>query len=327
MFTAKPSTITCPECGQRNRAEARFCEACAARLGAEPSIASTRAPTRPPLPSATAPAPLAASATAAAKGGDSRFDAPRTVHSRPLPLQAQAANNSGFWIKFCIGGLIVMIGFIAWSLYILTGSKAPAQLPTGQAGMGSAPTASAAPPSVAAVPAASPAVAPAAAVPAATHAAAALSLPARPAPSAATATSNLPPVVERFQATEPSAARPSAARQAAARQRARPAPTEVQPADFGGWVEPSRPPAMTSSPNYQDAGPPVVAGPSPTAGPGLSPSPTPTTTSGEPFVRMRPAPSSAARSAVSGGAPDLGPPVAAGPGPHYDYSTPNAAGR
>ena len=87
------------------------------------------------------------------------------------------------------------------------------------------------------------------------------------------------------------------------------------------------PPAMTSSPNYQDAGPPVVAGPSPTAGPGLSPSPTPTTTSGEPFVRMRPAPSSAARSAVSGGAPDLGPPVAAGPGPHYDYSTPNAAGR
>jgi hypothetical protein len=37
---------------------------------------------------------------------------------------------------------------------------------------------------------------------------------------------------------------------------------------------------------------------------------------------MRPAPSSAVN-----GAPDLGPPVAAGPGPHYDYSTPNAAGR
>ena len=322
MFNAKQSTIACPECGQRNRAEARFCEACAARLGAEPSIASTRAPTRAPLPRATAPVPLAASAASAAAGSDSRFDAPRTVHSRPLPLQAQAANNSGFWIKFCIGGLIVMIGFIAWSLYILTGSKAPTQLPTGQAGTASAPATSAVPPSTAAAPV----VTPAAAVPAATHAAAALSLPARPAPSVATATSNVPPVVERFQATEPSAARPAAARQAAARQRARPAPSEVQPADFGGWVEPSRPPAMTSSPNYQDAGPPVVAGPSPTAGPGLSPTPSPSSGSSEPFVRMRPAPSANVRSAVNGSS-DLGPPVTAGPGPHYDYSTPNAAGR
>ena len=320
MFTPKPSTTTCPECGKRNRAGARFCEACAARLGAEPSIASTRPPTRAPLPRATAPVPLAAPASvpaSAARGADSRFDAPRTVHSRPQPLQAQAANNSGFWIKFCIGGLVVMIGFIAWSLYILTGSKAPAQFPTGQAGMAGAPATSAAPSNIAAVPA----LTPAAAAPAATSAAVALSPPARPAASASVsaptvdapqAASDVPPAAERVQSTEPSAARPTPARQAAARQRARPVPRDVQPADFGGWVEPSRPPAMTSSPNYQDAGPPVVAGPSPTPS--------------EPFVRLIPAPPSAARSAVSA-SPDLGPPVTAGPGPHYDYSTPNAAGR
>lgn len=318
MFSRKPSTLVCPECGQRNRAEARFCEACAARLGAEPSIASRRAPTRAPLPPVATPGALA---TSAAGGGDSRFDAPRTVHSRPLPLQAQAASSSGFWIKFCIGGLILMIGFIAWSLYMLTGSKAPAQLPSGQAGGAGTPTAIVAPtPSLSATPTATPTVTPPAAGPASTGAAAALSLPARPATS--TPTSNVPPATDRFPAAESSAARPTPARQTASRQRARPAPSEVQPADFGGWVEPSRPPAMTSSPNYQDAGPPVVAGPSPSVAPAQSQSPAPSATPTEPFVRMRPAPSSAVN-----GAPDLGPPVAAGPGPHYDYSTPNAAGR
>ncbi|MGJ7488284.1 hypothetical protein ACSFA2_23670 [Variovorax sp. LT2P21] len=291
MFNAKSSTIACPECGQRNRAEARFCEACAARLGAEPSIASTRAPTRAPLPQATAPVPLAASA---ATGGDSRFDAPRTVHSRPMPLQAQAANNSGFWFKFCMAGLAVMIGFIAWSLYILTGSKAPTQLPAGQVSAEAPPVAaSAAPAGPSAVP--SP-----------------LPTSVAPSPSTAAATADAPPrsTSPTARAPRPSSTVPPAPpRQATARERVRPSPSEVRPADFGGWVEPSRPPAMTSSPNYQDAGPPVVAGPGPR----------------EPLATAPPA--QPAGSVATTGRQDLGPPVSAGPGPRYDYSTPNAVGR
>jgi len=307
MFNAKSSTIACPECGQRNRAEARFCEACAARLGAEPSIASTRAPTRAPLPQATAPVPLAASTAA---GGDSRFDAPRTVHSRPLPLQAQAT-NSGFWFKFCMAGLAVMIGFIAWSLYILTGSKAPTQLPAGQVSAEVPPpvAASVAPAGPSPVPSPLPAtVAPVAPLP--TTAAAAADAPPRSASPTARAprpSSTVPPAAPRpaIDAGE----RPTPQRQAAARERVRPPPSEVRPADFGGWVEPSRPPAMTSSPNYQDAGPPIVAGPGPRE-------PLPTAPPAQP-----------AGSVATTGRQDLGPPVSAGPGPRYDYSTPGAVGR
>ncbi len=278
MSNAKSSTIACPECGQRNRAGARFCEACAARLGAEPSIASTRAPTRAPLPRATAPVPLAASA---ATGGDSRFDAPRTVHSRPMPLPA--SNNSGFWFKFCMAGLAVMIGFIVWSLYMLTGSKAPTQLPAAQGGAQTPPVAaSAAPASASAAPSPPPASV-------------------APSPRAAVAAD-----APRRSAT-PTARAPQ--RQVATRERVRPPPSEVRPADFGGWVEPGRPPAMTSAPNYQDAGPPVVAGPGPRE-------PLPMTSPAQPVG-----------SVATTGQQDLGPPVTAGPGPRYDYSTPNATGR
>lgn len=303
MSSPKSSTIACPECGQRNRAGARFCEACAARLGAEPSIASTRAPTRAPLPPpVTAPVPPPVTASGAVPG-DSRFDAPRTVHSRPMPLPE--ASNSGFWFKFCMAGLAVMIGFIAWSVYMLTGSKAPTQLPAGQ------------------VSADTPAVAP---VAPATQSAAPISPPAPVAPPrAAAATTDAPPPSATPTARAPRPAstvtpaaprpdaeareRPAPQRQAATRERVRPPPAEVRPADYGGWVEPSRPPAMTSAPNYQDAGPPVVSGPGPR----------------EPLPMTSPA--SPTGSVTTTGGQDLGPPVTPGPGPRYDYSTPNAVGR
>ena len=301
MFNAKSSTIACPECGQPNRAEARFCEACAARLGAEPSIASTRTPTRAPLPPAVAPVPIAAPVVASvAARGDSRFDAPRTVHSRPMPLQE--ASNSGFWFKFCMAGLAVMIGFIAWSLYMLTGSKAPTQLPAAQVSAETAPAAASPAPAGSSV---APSNGPAIVAPSPSTAAAVDAAP-RSTPTTRTprAASTVPPAAQR-PATE-AATRPASQREATARERVRPPPSEVRPADFGGWVEPSRPPAMTSAPNYQDAGPPIVSGPGP----------------------REPVPSATAPAGpTTAGRQDLGPPVSTGPGPRYDYSTPNAAGR
>ena len=300
MFNAKSSTIACPECGQRNRAEARFCEACAARLGAEPSIASARPPTRAPLPQPAAPVRQAASGAA---HDDSRFDAPRTVHSRPMPLQA-ATSNTGFWFKFCMAGLAVMIGFIAWSLYILTGSKAPTQLPAAQVSAESPPVAASAAPAASSAVSSPP---PAAASP--SPSAAADATPRSPAPVARATrpAATVSPAAPRTD--NEGAVRPAPQRQATARERVRPPPSEVRPADFGGWVEPSRPPAMTSAPNYQDAGPPIVAGPGPR----------------EPLATA--SPSQPAGSVAATGRQDLGPPVSPGPGPRYDYSTPNASGR
>lgn len=307
MFNAKSSTIACPECGQRNRAEARFCEACAARLGAEPLIASTRPPTRAPLPQAAAPMLHAPQAASGAARGDSRFDAPRTVHSRPMPLQE--ASNTGFWFKFCMAGLAVMIGFIAWSLYMLTGSKAPMQLPAAQVGVETPPVGPATPPAAASPSPAPSSPPPVNVAPSPSTAATADASPRSPAPTAPApqAASTVPPAAPR-PATE-ARERPAPQRQAATRERVRPPPAEVRPTDYGGWVEPSRPPAMTSAPNYQDAGPPIVPGPGPRE-------PLPMTSPAQP-----------AGNVATTGRQDLGPPVTVGPGPRYDYSTPNALGR
>lgn len=73
------------------------------------------------------------------------------------------------------------------------------------------------------------------------------------------------------------------------------------------WIEPSRPPGRTSDPTYQDAGPPVVAGPGP--------------------LRTPVRPPEVARDTASPRDPDPGPPLAPGPGPRYDFSSPGALSR
>lgn len=73
------------------------------------------------------------------------------------------------------------------------------------------------------------------------------------------------------------------------------------------WTEPSRPPGRTGDPTYQDAGPPVVAGPGPLRSP----------------VR----PPEVLRDSASPRQPDPGPPLAPGPGPRYDFSSPGALSR
>jgi len=302
MPSAKSGMIVCPECGEGNRATARFCTACAARLGAEPSATSRPAP----VGRASSPAPLR---------HDGRLDAPRTTHSRPLPLGATPAADSGaFLVKFCIAGLIVMIGFIGWALYMLTAGKAVPALPMGQGSPASAEAVSAAPAALPSTAPATPAVATAPRpAPAATPPAP--SLAAAPAP-AGVAVATPPPAAERPPVTE--GQRPVAQRRQAPRERVRPPVSNESASEgavAGGWIEPTRPPASTSSPLYQDAGPPIVQGPGPR----------------EPAVASVPyaPPYTPPRTAGAFGRPsaDPGPPIAEGPGPRYDYSTPGAVGR
>lgn len=271
MSNTTSSTTVCAACGRKNPANARFCVACDARLGAEPSIGA-----------AAAPVPA-----------DGLHDASHAVPSRPAALEASAGADSGaIWVKLCIGGLVILLGFMGWALYMLTGSKVPQQLPTGQ---------SAAVPEVSAVPS-PPSSPPLPPPPVATAPPPAPSAPPA-APPAAAGAAVAPSDV--FPYTPPTATQ----QRRAARARSRPAPADAAApggeASAGAWVEPSRPPAITSSPSYRDDGPPIVPGPGPAVGEAAAPA----------VVRgaVRPA--------------DPGPPVVEGPGPHYDFSTPGARGR
>lgn len=264
MLSNRSSTTVCQECGKRNAGSARFCSACAARLGAEPSIG--------------------AGAGAGALPPDSRPD------SRPGALQAPAADTGAFWVKLCIGALVVLLGVIGWALYMVTGSKVPAPLPAG-AGT-AAPEAIAPPPPPAATAPPPPppppvATAPPAAPPSAT-----------PPPAPRVAAEAVPPS-DVFPYKAPAAQQRRSAR-------LRPAPAEADStageAPSGAWVMPSRPPAVTSSPGYRDEGPPIVPGPGPSV-------------------------SDPATAGTAPSASDPGPPAALGPGPRYDFSTPGARGR
>ncbi|MGI4779411.1 MAG: DUF7577 domain-containing protein [Janthinobacterium lividum] len=261
MSRVKSPTAVCPECGTTNPADARFCVRCAARLGAEPSIVAPR---------------LSAPSRSAGAGA---------IPSRPAPLAVQRADTTTFWVKLGIGGLLLLIGFVCWSVYILTDVKTVPQMPTGQGGA----TAGVVLAPVVAVPAApSTASLPSSAVPAASTAASSVSNAASGAGSS-TAPIAVVPAAPRVRATPRSASRA----------------VEENAAVSGGWVEPSRPPAMTSSPAYQDAGPPIVRGPEPRE---TAPVPVTVPSQGNP-------------------APDLGPPVVEGPGPRYDYSRSGGTGR
>ncbi len=228
MFKAESSPVVCPSCGKANPAREKFCVACAARLGEEPSIARTRPLASPSLPRR-----------------DSGFDAPRTVHSRPAPLRAAPADTAGAWFKFCMAGLVVMLGFLGWALYVMTGSNALAPPPAGQPG----------PPAVSSESPPGPAAAPAAPPPVTAVA---------PAPAVRTAPAR-PPEPRRTADAPP---------RAVARER-------------------SPPPVVSQAPR-------------PATGP-------------QPFAAAQP---TSRESAMP--APDLGPPIVVGPGPRYDYSTPNA---
>lgn len=296
MSRVTSSVSICPECGTPNPASARFCASCAARLGAEPSIVAPRLST---------PSRLAASGA---------------IPSRPAPLPPPHANTTAFWVKLGIGGLLLMIGFIGWSVYVLTDVKVVTQVPTGQGGSAgatvTAPATAPATPSEAPLRPLAPSAAATTVSPAQSAAPIASAPSAGPAPSAAMQTNPDPPtdagdLQRRIEALEKQLAGQrsrAASRAAAARAAEEPATGSSGAAATGGWVAPSRAPAMTSSPGYRDAGPPVVRGPEPTV---------PTV----PTEVARPAPSAVMP------APDLGPPVVEGPGPRYDFSRSGGTGR
>ncbi|MGJ7582015.1 zinc-ribbon domain-containing protein [Variovorax sp. RHLX14] len=304
MSRVNATTAICPECGTANPESARFCTNCAARLGAEPSIVAPRL---------SAPSRLAASGA---------------IPSRPAPLPAAHANTAAFWVKLGIGGLILLIGFIGWSVYVLTDVKVVTQLPTGQGGDPAAAAAASASVSAPAETSLRP-LTPSTQATGATGATgttgttgttALPAIPAQPAAVPASAQTTAVPtnpeqrsrddddLQRRIEALEKQLAgqRSRAANRAsAARAAEEPAAGSSAATATGGWVAPSRAPAMTSSPGYRDSGPPVVRGPEPTV----------------PMEVVRPTPS------VATPAPDLGPPVVEGPGPRYDFSRQGGANR
>jgi pyruvate/2-oxoglutarate dehydrogenase complex dihydrolipoamide acyltransferase (E2) component len=280
MSRFKSPPAVCPACGTANPADARFCVRCAARLGAEPSIVAPRlsAPSRP------------------ADAG--------AIPSRPAPLSSGRTDTTAFWVKLGLGGLLLLIGFVCWSVYILTDVKTVPQMPTGQGGG----TAGVVLAPVIATPV--PAPAPTASTPAAAAEPPSTTIPSTTVPAASTAaapaSNTVAPVTAASAASRARAASRQAAR--AAEERA----AEDRAVVNGGWVEPSRPPAMTSSPSYQDAGPPIVRGPEP-----RETAPVPVTAPNPVVVQPQPRVETA---------PDLGPPVIEGPGPRYDFSRPGSGG-
>ena len=213
MFKAEP-LVTCPSCGQSNAAREKFCTACAARLGEEPSIGAAR-------PRVAAPS-----------ARDRAFGAPRTVHSGPVPLRAPPPDAAGFWFKFCMAGLVLMLGFLGWALYVMSGSRAVPPAPLARSAEPAAAVSDVAPPTASAVTPAVPEAAPAA---------------------------TLPP--------QPAEPRTAAARPAARERSTRPARERAPAVEVDGdaWVMPSRAPAVTSARQFRDAGPPIVEGPRPGA--------------------------------------------------------------
>ncbi|MEJ8824425.1 hypothetical protein WKW80_20685 [Variovorax humicola] len=290
-------TTACGVCGKPNRQNAKFCVRCAARIGVEP-LGQSMFGAAAAGPNADAP-------------HDAAFDASRAAHLR----SADAREPVVFWVRAGIAGLVLLIGFVAWCLYILTVNKAVPPSPISTTSVPLAPAATAEPKSLVEVPPVAQPVAqprappriatseprpPATQPPAATQPPS--SLPTT-APSSARAALNLTGAPEARAADAPRDYARSRPRKTAA------PPADSAPSNFT-WNEPSQPPARTSMPDYKDSGPPIIQGP----GPRYASSP--------PLPEVPPRNSLAPAQAA-----DSGPPIAPGPGPRYDYSTPGALPR
>jgi hypothetical protein len=304
-------TTACGICGKLNRENARFCVGCAARLGVEPVGTSIPGP------------------AFADSHRDAGFDSTRTAgHSRPTPLRAAAPAREPamFWLRAGLAGLVLLLGFVGWCMYVLTSHKTvvPLQASTNTSSPSSESRPQAEPaPTVASpvAPVAAPASAPSPA-PAASSRVATL-VPQAPAakPSPATGTEADASIASPHPAiigggVDAARTRPTAAPRSYPRERSRrqdPPDTDSSGlAPNYGWVAPSREPANTLNPGYADPGPPVVPGPGPRYASSI---PTP--------VEVPPI----YEGVVPSRGPDAGPPIVPGPGPRYDYSSPGASPR
>lgn len=308
--------IVCGICGSENRSSAKFCIGCAGRLpGFSPSGTAALKPEGIPVSSQPQP----------------------TFSARaPKPDASPSGSTvTSFWLHLGLVGLTMIIGFVAWCVYVLHHGTAPwtqfarmtASTPAprqsepvvkaraSESSVPAQPTALA--PAVA--PAPVPAPAPASTTPAATAAFAPTAPTPAPAISPTTALA-FAPATKAASVTYPPTrnARPEKRTVERARRIPRDEEADYEPAyqmptpqprvqpDPGPPIAPGPGPQYSwvrpSSRAYDDPGPPVVAGPGPRY-------------ESRPEVR---APSSAPSN-------DPGPPIAIGPGPRYDYSTP--AGR
>jgi hypothetical protein len=300
-------SVVCEACGKSNRANAMFCSGCTRRLPGFVASGPSALTSQAAAPTRKAPehdvVPTALDALAFRPPSRRPRGAGRSGGASDLPLLPAEAPM--FWLRLGAVALVVLVGFVAWYFYVTRKIDVtpPTEMPVAAAPDSSATAAAPSPlppPSTAdtvAVPKAPPA-------PGTGKDLAAAPKPAgRPAPEA--------------QARTTERERPAA--------RARPSRTETARA----------PRAPRDAPEERgesrDPSPAVVArslalaraqGDAAAANPGPDPGPVPRTGPGPRFAddnAVR-APSRAPPLPAN----DLGPPIAPGPGPQYDFSTPGA---
>lgn len=301
--------LICTECGNANRAKAKFCTACAARLGGvEPSglAALERLPSVRP-------------------GLDRGSPAGRASGAGPLE-RVLPAETPGFWLRLMLLGVVLTVGFMAWYLYVTR--ELPVPSARSEIAAAAVPAEKPASP---VEPLKSTAIAPQAAAPATGPAAAPLAgAPARQDARTPTSRTRPPAAAERARVRTP---RPAGEEEELFRGTA-PASTgralalanELNEAELPGTTAGRAPPygnsARAPSRSADDLGPPIAPGPGPRYGPARATS----RFENDPGPPVAPGPGplyETARASVR--APsrlqdDPGPPIAIGPGPLVDYS-------
>ena len=317
--------LICEECGSTNRAKAKFCAACAARLRAvEPSGIS-------------APAAVEPMASTSIRGAPVTQPAAVGPAQRLLP-----AEMPGFWLRLIALGVALTVGFMAWYLYVTREVATPpprtevaatepakpaAVIPPTSATDSPVAHAKPTPTAAAVAPAPQPAaVAPAAPQPAAAPASEAPATDAsQRRPRQPSVQPRAPSVETRATVRTPRPAAGDADTSAVSRGRSLALARELNEAEAPG--------ASGSAPQYRlgqtpsrlagDPGPPIAVGPGPRynapraasrfdddPGPPVVPGPGPLYDASRASPRIP--------ATVQ---PDPGPPIAVGPGPLVDYSS------
>jgi hypothetical protein len=323
--------IVCGICGSENRSNAKFCIGCAGRLpGFAPSGTVALKPERVPVASQPQPA----------------FSQPQPAFSARAPESDPSPSGStstSFWLHLGLVGLTMIIGFVAWIVYVLHHGTAPWTEFSRM--MASTPELRQSEPAVKAKASESSLqVPPTALAPAAAHALAPAPAPAPvPAPTPASTT---PAATTAFAPTAPTLAPATSPATALAFAPATKAPSATYPPTRNARPEKRsierarrtlRDEEADYEPAYQmptpqprvlpDPGPPIAPGPGPQyswtrpSSPRTYDDPGPPVVAG-PGPRYETRPEVRAPSSSTGN--DPGPPIAIGPGPRYDYSTPAA---
>jgi hypothetical protein len=309
-------SVVCEACGKSNRANAMFCSGCTRRLPgfvasgpsaltSHPAPLARQAPEHDAVPTARDPLEFRPPSHRPRAGRAGASDLPL------LPAEAPM-----FWLRLGAVALVVLIGFTSWYFYVTRKvdlAEQPIELPAAAAPDSSVTT-----------------VAPTVQSPAreAVTAAPPVNSPASPRPASANRSTPATKVAEKTP--DKPAARPAPALQDKVAERERPssrprpkaeAPRATRPPRNAREEESGDPTAAVVARSLalaraQGDSAPADAGPGAGPGPAMSAGPGPRRAEDN-AVRAPPrVPSLPAN--------DLGPPIAPGPGPLYDFSTPGA---